>query len=106
MYGPLSLAARLLWLLGISASFRGEAAVRVTCEANGCSLGVRRCGDGAPTDRPIEGRGEADKLVGGGYGLLQPMGSVGDSPAGDRGFGERRPNEPMLVMLLAVRLLA
>jgi hypothetical protein len=34
------------------------------------------------------------------------MGSVGDKPAGDKGFGERRPNEPMLVILLVVRLLA
>jgi hypothetical protein len=34
------------------------------------------------------------------------MGSVGERPAGDKGFGERRPSEPMLVMLLAVRLLA
>lgn len=45
-------------------------------------------------------------LVGGGYGLLQVMGSVGDKPAGERALGERRPKEPMLVMLLAVRLLA
>jgi len=57
-------------------------------------------------DRPTEGRGEADRLVGGGYGLPQLMGSVGDRPAGDKGFGDRRPNEPILVMLLAVRLLA
>jgi hypothetical protein len=106
IYGPLSLAAKLLWLFGTSAIFRGEATVRVTCAGNGCSLGVRLCGDSAPTVRPIEGRGEADILVGGGYGLLQLIGSVGDKPAGDRALGERRPNEPMLVMLLVVRLLA
>lgn len=64
------------------------------------------CGDSPPTVRPIEGRGEADMLVGGGYGLLQVIGSVGDRPAGERALGERRPNEPMLVILLAVRLLA
>jgi hypothetical protein len=34
------------------------------------------------------------------------MGSVGDRPLGDRAFGERRPNDPRLVILLAVRLLA
>jgi len=106
MYGPLSLAAKLLWLLETSAILRGEATVRVTCAGNGCSLGDRLCGDSAPIVRPIEGRGEADILVGGGYGLLQVIGSVGDKPAGERPLGERRPNEPMLVMLLAVRLLA
>ena len=51
-----------------------------------------------------EGRGEADKL-GARYGLPQPIGSVGERPDGDKAFGERRPKEPMLVMLLAVRLL-
>lgn len=37
---------------------------------------------------------------------MQAIGSVGDKPEGDKALGERRPNEPMLVMLLAVRLLA
>lgn len=78
----------------------------MTCAGNGCSLGVRLCVGSVSTVRPIDGRGEADRLVGGGYGLLQVIGSVGDKPAGERGLGERRPNEPILVMLLAVRLLA
>jgi hypothetical protein len=38
--------------------------------------------------------------------VLQDIGSVGDKPPGDRALGERRPNEPILVTLLAVRLLA
>jgi len=101
----LSFAAKLLWLLGISASFRGEATVRVTCGGRGCSHTVRCC-DRTLRERPTDGRGEADKLDGGGYGLLQLIASVGDKPAGDNGFGERRPKEPMLVTLLAVRLLA
>ena len=105
MYGPFNLAAKLLWPFGISASFRGEAAARVSWAGNGCALGVRWwCGDGVAVGRPMEGRGDADKL-GVRYGLPQLMGSVGDKPAGDKAFGERRPKEPILVMLLAVRLL-
>lgn len=49
--------------------------------------------------------GEAVRLIGVANGLPQLIGSVGESPPGDKAFGDLRPNELMLVMLLAVWLL-
>ena len=94
-------ATKLLGFLGISASFRGDAMVRPPVPIIVCSLRVRWCGDCMARDRPRVDLGEAAELRGVAYGL-----SMGDMPPGDRAPGARRPNDPRLAMLLAVRLLA